>query len=130
MGSALAVASGAAIGALLRWRLNIWLNPSSALVSVGTLAANLLGAYLIGLALAWFAQRPDLSPQLRLLVVTGFLGGLTTFSTFSAEVVQQLQEGRPGAALTATALHVAGSLALTWLGIATFGWLRRVGGAG
>ena len=91
---------------------------------LGTLAANLIGGYLIGVALAVFTALPDLSPQWRLFVITGFLGGLTTFSTFSAEVVIQLQQGRPGWALATTFAHLAGSLALTALGIATVGWLR------
>ena len=90
----------------------------------GTLLANLLGGYLIGLALAFFAAHPGLSPEWRLLVVTGFLGGLTTFSTFSAEIIQLLQQQRPGTALAAMALHVAGSLLMTALGLASHALLR------
>jgi len=86
--SFVAIGVGAAIGAWLRFGLSVWLNPLHSTVPLGTLAANLLGGYAIGLALAWFAVRPDIAPQWRLFVVTGLLGGLTTFSTFSAEVVQ------------------------------------------
>ncbi|MDB5947127.1 MAG: crcB, partial [Ramlibacter sp.] len=85
---------------------------------------NLIGAYLIGIAVAFFAAMPELPPHWRLFVVTGFLGGLTTFSTFSAEVVAQLQQGQPGWAVATALFHLAGSLTLTALGIATVGWLR------
>ena len=115
---------GASTGALLRWVLALRYNPSSPALPLGTLAANLIGGYLVGVAVAVFAALPGLSPQWRLLVVTGFLGGLTTFSTYSAEVVDQLQQGRPGWALATAFAHLAGSLALTALGIATVGWLR------
>ena len=115
---------GASTGALLRWVLATRFNPSSPALPLGTLAANLIGGYLIGVALAVFTALPGLSPQWRLFVITGFLGGLTTFSTFSAEVVIQLQQGRPGWALATAFAHLAGSLALTALGIATVGWLR------
>lgn len=115
---------GASTGALLRWVLAARFNPSSPALPLGTLAANLIGGYLIGVALAVFTALPGLSPQWRLFVITGFLGGLTTFSTFSAEVVIQLQQGRPGWALATAFAHLAGSLALTALGIATVGWLR------
>jgi CrcB protein len=90
MGAA-AVGAGAALGALLRWQLSAWLNPLHDGVPPGTLAANLIGGYLVGVAVAWFAQHPELSPAWRLFAITGFLGGLTTFSTFSAEVVALLQ---------------------------------------
>ena len=115
---------GASTGALLRWVLAVRFNPSSPALPLGTLAANLIGGYLIGVALAVFTALPGLSPQWRLFVITGFLGGLTTFSTFSAEVVIQLQQGRPGWALATAFAHLAGSLALTALGIATVGWVR------
>ena len=91
---------------------------------LGTLAANLIGGYLIGVAIAVFAHLPELSPQARLFVVTGFLGGLTTFSTFSAEVVTQLQQGHTAWALATAGTHLLGSFALTALGIATVAWLR------
>ena len=122
--SILSVCAGASIGALLRWFLAGRFNPMLPFLPPGTLAANLIGGYLIGVAVALFASMPDLPPQWRLFVVTGFLGGLTTFSTFSAEVVSQLQQGRPGWALATAFFHLAGSLALTALGIASVGWLR------
>ena len=116
--SVLAICIGASLGALARWGLGLWLNPGAA-IPLGTLAANLIGGYLVGLAMAWFAQQPDLSPAWRLFVITGFLGGLTTFSTFSAEVVSLMQQGRIGMALATSGLHLAGSLAATWAGWAT-----------
>lgn len=114
--AALAVFIGAGLGALLRWALALWLNGSGP-VPLGTLAANLLGGYLVGLAVGVFQAMPELDPAWRLLLVTGLLGGLTTFSTFSAEVVAHLMQGRAGWALTQAGLHLMGSLALTWLGI-------------
>jgi fluoride exporter len=119
------ICAGASLGALLRWFLAGRFNPMHPFLPPGTLAANLIGGYLIGIAVALFASLPDVAPQWRLFVVTGFLGGLTTFSTFSAEVVTQLQQGRPGWALATAALHLAGSFALTALGIATVSWLRH-----
>jgi CrcB protein len=113
-----AVGGGAAMGAWLRWWLGAKLNPVYAAVPLGTLAANLLGGLLVGIALAWFERTPGLSPQLRLLVVTGFLGGLTTFSTFSAEVMQAIQRGAYGWAAATAAAHLFGSLLLTATGIA------------
>lgn len=118
------VCAGASLGALLRWLLAGRFNPMHPNLPPGTLAANLIGGYLVGVAIALFAALPDLSPQWRLFVITGFLGGLTTFSTFSAEVVTQLQQGRAGWALATAAVHLAGSLLLTALGIATVGWLK------
>lgn len=120
----LAVCAGASAGALLRWALSLRLNGTLASLPLGTLAANLVGGYLVGIAVALFAMHPGWSPNVRLFVVTGFLGGLTTFSTFSAEVVGQLQSGQAGWALATAALHLAGSLALTGLGIATVAWWR------
>lgn len=119
-----AVGLGAALGAWLRWRLAIWLNASYPALPPGTLVANLLGGYLVGIAVAYFGQHPDLPPAWRLFVVTGFLGGLTTFSTFSAEVVGLLQAGRMGPALLAIGAHLAGSLLATLAGIATVGGLK------
>jgi CrcB protein len=128
--SVLAISIGAAAGALLRWVLGNQLNALFPFLPPGTLAANLLGGYLIGVAIAFFASHPALPPQWRLLVITGFLGGLTTFSTFSAEVVTQLMEGRVGWALGAVAVHVAGSVGMTLLGIGTVALLRtRIAGA-
>ena len=92
--SVLAISIGAAAGALLRWRLGVQLNSLFPVLPPGTLAANLVGGYIIGLAIDYFAQAPHLSPEWRLLIITGFCGGLTTFSTFSAEVVANLQEGQ------------------------------------
>ena len=122
---AAAVGVGAALGALLRWQLSAWLNPMSDSVPAGTLAANLIGGYLVGIAVAWFAQHPDISPAWRLFAITGFLGGLTTFSTFSAEVVGMLQQGRMGVAGLIAALHLVGSLIGTWAGLATWALWRR-----
>ena len=119
LASILAISAGASLGALLRWQLGLRLNHLFPALPLGTLAANLVGGYCIGLALAWLAQHPELSPQWRLFLVTGLLGGLTTFSTFSAEVVAQLHSDRWLLALATAALHLAGSLALTALGIAT-----------
>jgi fluoride exporter len=117
--SVLAISLGAALGALLRWMLGTRLNAVFPFIPPGTLAANLIGGYLIGVAVAFFATHPELPPQWRLFAVTGFLGGLTTFSTFSAEVVDQLMQGRLTWALSAVAIHVGGSLAMTLLGIAS-----------
>ena len=121
----LAISLGAALGALARWGLSLGLNHLWPALPPGTLTANLVGGYLIGLAVAVFGQMPELSPEWRLFVITGFLGGLTTFSTFSAEVVQSLQQGRLGWALATIATHVLGSLALTLAGLATGALLLR-----
>ncbi len=120
----LAIAIGAAVGALARWQLGLWLTPGG-LIPWGTLAANLMGGYLIGVALGVFQALPELDPLWRLLLVTGFLGGLTTFSTFSAEVVGFLTEGRLGLALLTALVHVLGSLAMTWAGLRTVALLAR-----
>lgn len=124
IGSVLSISAGAALGALLRWLLAGRFNPLFPALPLGTLAANLVGGYLIGVAVAVFANMPELSPQVRLFVVTGFLGGLTTFSTFSAEVVAQLQHGHTAWALATALGHTLGSFAFTALGIATVAWLR------
>jgi fluoride exporter len=116
----LAVSLGAALGALLRWQLAVWLNASFPALPPGTLLANVMGGYLVGLAVALFANQPDWSPAWRLFVITGFLGGLTTFSTFSAEVVQLLQAGRLVAAGSAITAHLAGSLVATLAGFWTY----------
>lgn len=117
--SVAAIGAGATLGALLRWMLASRLNPVLPALPLGTLAANLLGGYLVGLAVGALAQRPDWPPEVRLFVVTGLLGGLTTFSTFSAEVVTQLENGRLGWALLTAGTHLIGSLTLTALGLAT-----------
>ena len=119
-----AICAGASLGAVLRWLLAAKFNPLFPALPLGTLVANLLGGYLIGVAVAVIANMPQLSPQARLFVVTGFLGGLTTFSTFSAEVVTQLQQGHTAWALATALAHLLGSFALTALGIATVSWLR------
>ena len=121
----LAIGLGAAAGAIARWLLAVGLNGLFPALPPGTLLANLVGGYLIGLALGLFAQHPDLPPQWRLFVITGFLGGLTTFSTFSAEVVHALQHGRLGWAAATATLHVLGSLAMTFAGLASMGAFRR-----
>ena len=122
--SLIAVFLGAGIGAVCRWALGLALNPVFPTIPFGTLAANLIGGYLIGLAMAVFAGLPGLAPEWRLLIITGFLGGLTTFSTFSAEVVALLQQGRTMMAAGAITLHLGGSLVMTLLGLATAGWLK------
>jgi len=120
----LAISVGSAAGALLRWQLGVRLNSLFPGVPPGTLAANLIGGYIIGFAVAWLAQAPNLAPEWRLFIITGFCGGLTTFSTFSAEVVSLLQEGQFGWAMSAIAAHVAGSLAMTLAGLASFQVLK------
>ncbi len=120
-----AIGVGAALGAWLRWWLGLRLNPLLAHLPLGTLAANLVGGYLIGVAVAFFAFRPGLPPELRLFIVTGFLGGLTTFSSFSAEVVQLIDTARYAWAAGAAALHVLGSLTMTALGMWSVHVLRN-----
>lgn len=114
----LAICVGASIGALSRWGLTLWLSAPGSL-PWGTLAANLIGGYLIGVAIGVFQTMPQLDPVWRLALITGFLGGLTTFSSFSAEVMGMLMSDRLGLAISTAALHVCGSLVLTWLGIRT-----------
>ena len=123
--AALAVGTGAALGALLRWQLGVWLNALYPALPPGTLLANLAGGYLVGLAIAGFGVLVDGSPAWRLFVITGFLGGLTTFSTFSAEVVHLLQGARWVAASVAAAAHLLGSLLATLAGFATWQALQR-----
>lgn len=124
--SILAISAGASAGAVLRWLLGRSLNALFPAIPPGTLAANLIGGYLIGMAMALFAAMPSLAPEWRLLIITGFLGGLTTFSTFSAEVTTLLQQGRLLWAGAAIAIHVAGSLAMTVLGLATVALIKRL----
>ena len=121
-----AIALGAALGAVLRWQLGARLNALFPTVPPGTLAANLVGAYIIGMAMAFFATYPAISPEWRLLIVTGFCGGLTTFSTFSAEIVVLLQQGQLLWAAGAVVGHVAGSVLMTFAGIATVYAVRNV----
>lgn len=122
--SFLAIGIGAACGAWLRWGLGLWLNPALPELPLGTLAANMIGGYLIGIAVAFFMQHPGLSPEWRLLVITGFLGGLTTFSTFSAETVTLLLRGQYLWGTGIIAAHLGGSLLMTVLGIQTFKYLQ------
>ena len=122
--SILAISVGAVLGALLRWQLGIKLNAIFPTIPPGTLVANLIGAYVIGLAIAFFATFSALAPEWRLLVITGFCGGLTTFSTFSAELMTLLQQGRISWAIGIVATHVMGSVLMTFAGIATFAWAR------
>jgi CrcB protein len=122
--SIVAICVGASLGALLRWWLGLVLNGLFPTIPPGTLAANLVGGYLVGLAIAFFATYTAIAPEWRLLVITGFCGGLTTFSTFSAELVGLLQQGRAAWALAAAAAHLAGSVLMTFAGIATMLWLR------
>ena len=124
MQSVLAICVGACLGALARWQLGLWLNPTSVTVAgtvlpMGTLSANLIGGYLVGVCVAVFQALPQLDPTWRLALVTGFLGALTTFSSFSAEVVAMLQQGRFALAAGTASLHLFGSLALTVLGLHT-----------
>lgn len=118
MHAVFAICLGACVGALARWQLGLWLNHPHAFMPWGTLAANLIGGYLVGLILAW-AHHADLAPVWRLMLVTGFLGALTTFSSFSAEVVEMMLADRWGQALTTIALHLLGSLTMTFVGIRT-----------
>lgn len=110
---------GAALGAWGRWMLGLWLNPLFPSMPMGTLAANLIGGFLIGAAVMVLQINKELSPELSLFLITGFLGGLTTFSTFSAEVVALIQRAEWGWAMGTISLHVAGSLLMTGLGIFT-----------
>lgn len=120
-----AVGAGAAVGAWLRWWLGMLLNPVFPTLPFGTLAANLIGGYLMGIALGVFDNFQALPPEVRLLLATGFLGGLTTFSTFSAEAATLLAREQFGWAAVLTGAHVIGSIALTFAGIATMRMLFR-----
>jgi CrcB protein len=121
-----AISLGASSGALLRWQLGVRLNSLLPSLPPGTLAANLIGGYIIGFAIAYLAQAAYLAPEWRLLIVTGFCGGLTTFSTFSAEIVTSLQEGRFVWATGAIGVHVIGSLTMTVAGLASWQALRSL----
>jgi CrcB protein len=118
MMSVFAICVGACVGALARWGLGLWLNPG-AVIPMGTLAANLIGGYLVGLAVAIFQAMPHLDPVWRLALITGFLGALTTFSSFSAEVVGMLGQQRYLLGFGTAAMHLFGSLLLTVAGIKT-----------
>jgi fluoride exporter len=118
----IAVGAGAAIGAWVRWGLTLWLNERHAHFPLGTFSANALGGFLVGIAVAYFATHADIAPEWRLLIVTGFLGGLTTFSTYSAEVIQLIERGQLGWALAVGGSHLAVSLLLTAVGV----WVARL----
>ncbi|VVE65884.1 fluoride ion transporter CrcB [Pandoraea anapnoica] len=131
LASVVAISLGASLGALLRWVLSVQLNAILPTLPLGTLAANLGGGYLIGIAVAVFSYIPSIPVESRLFVVTGFLGGLTTFSTFSAEVTTLLREGQIGPAALIVVVHVGGSLIMTLLGMSSatllVQWLRPTG---
>lgn len=118
--SSIVIAVGASLGAWLRWLLGMKLNALFPTIPPGTVVANMVGGYIIGLAIAFLAASPTLSPEWRLLIITGFCGGLTTFSTFSAETVALIQEGRLLWALGSISLHVVGSLAMTAAGLLSY----------
>ena len=123
--AAAAVSVGGIVGCLLRWVLGLWFNSQPSAVPLGTLAANLIGGYIVGVAVAFFAMNTNLAPEWRLLVITGFCGGLTTFSSFSAEVVTMLRQDRIFWACSTIALHLIGSLLMTFAGIATVTGLMK-----
>jgi CrcB protein len=118
--SFLAIFFGAGVGALLRAGFNLLTVSAGSVIPLGTLLANMVGAYLVGIAVAFFGSNPNISPEWKLFVITGFLGGLTTFSSFSAEVVSLMQRGEFTWAIGTALLHLVGSLVLTFLGILTF----------
>jgi CrcB protein len=126
LNAVLAISVGSALGALLRWQLGLKLNEYFPTLPPGTLAANIVGGYIIGLAIAFFSQSSEISPEWRLFIITGFCGGLTTFSTFSAEVVTLLQEGRFMWASASVVIHVGCSLAATIAGLITWQLARHV----
>lgn len=124
LGGFFAIGFGAMLGAWVRWLLGLALNPLFIALPLGTLAANLIGGYLVGVAVGIFHLHAGLSPVLKLFVITGFLGGLTTFSSLSAEVVERLLAHQPGWALALAAMHLTGSLLATWLGLISVGATR------
>jgi CrcB protein len=123
--SIIAIFVGGGIGSVLRWCLGLRLNSYFPSIPPGTLAANLIGAYIIGVAIAFSATSSAIAPEWRLLVITGFCGGLTTFSTFSSEIVALLERSQSLGACAAVALHLGGSVAMTFAGIGTVAWMRN-----
>ncbi len=119
-----AVGIGGALGCWMRWGLGIALNPLFSNILLGTLAANLFGGYLVGVAVEFFLHHDNIPPEWRLFVIVGFLGGLTTFSSFSAEAVELLRSREVGWTLVLVGAHLIGSLAMTYLGILTVRWLQ------
>jgi CrcB protein len=117
--SIVAICIGGSLGCVLRWFLALWFNGPPSIVPLGTLAANLIGGYIIGVAVAFFALNNNVAPEWKVLIITGFCGGLTTFSSFSAEVVTLLRNGRMLWACSTIGLHLCGSLLATFLGFAT-----------
>ncbi len=121
----LAISIGSALGALLRWQLGLKLNEFFPTMPPGTLVANIVGGYIIGMAVAFFANTNEITPEWRLFIITGFCGGLTTFSTFSAEVVTLLQAGRIGWAATTILAHVSTSIIATIAGLLTWQLVQK-----
>ncbi|MGI4861950.1 MAG: fluoride efflux transporter CrcB [Janthinobacterium lividum] len=117
--SILAVGAGGALGSLLRWFLSLRLNSLFPALPLGTLSANIIAGYVVGVAVAFFSRYPGIATEWRLFIITGLMGGLSTFSTFSAEVVTHFQQGRPLWALAEIAVHLGASLLMTAAGIAT-----------
>ncbi|MHB9842041.1 fluoride efflux transporter CrcB [Paraburkholderia terrae] len=124
--SILAVAIGGALGSLFRWYLGLRLNDLYPALPLGTLAANVVAGYLVGVAVAFFARSPALSGEWRLFVITGLMGGLSTFSTFSAEVVGDIQHGKVAWALGEIAIHLSSSIVMTVFGFATVGLIASL----
>jgi len=121
----LAVGGGAAVGAWIRWALSIILNPVFPTLPLGTVAANVIGGFLMGVSMALMTHFEAMAPEMRLLMTTGFLGGLTTFSTFSAETAILMSRGQHEWAAALVVVHVAGSVAATFAGIGLAGMLLR-----
>lgn len=126
LNAVIAIAVGAALGAIMRWQLGLRLNEFFPTLPPGTLVANIVGGYIIGLAVAFFASTNEVAPEWRLFIITGFCGGLTTFSTFSAEVVTLLQAGRIGWAATTIGVHVSTSIIATIAGMLTWELARKI----
>lgn len=125
-----AICIGASLGALLRWWLGSQLNALFPTIPPGTAISNLVGGYIVGIAVAFFATYSAIAPEWRLIVITGFCGGLTTFSTFSVEMVTLIQQGRIAWALAAASVHLAGSVLMTFAGIGTVTLFRQLSDGG